>query len=59
MVLLRSLYSDNNFRFCVKDLPRIIKVNSKSVISADDTCIIITSPNPIDYTKKTSNVRIT
>ena len=45
------------FLFYINDLPNIIKINSKPVIPADDTSIIITSPSPIDY-KKIGNVRI-
>ena len=36
------------FLFCSNDLPTVIKINSKLVLFANDTSLIITNPSPID-----------
>lgn len=36
------------FLFYSSDLPTIIKINSKLVLFADDSSLIITNPSPID-----------
>jgi hypothetical protein len=46
------------FLFHINGLPKIIKINSKPFIPADDTTVIITSPSPIER-MKTGNIRIT
>jgi len=37
------------FLLYINNFPKIIKVNSKPLLFADDTSLIITRPNPIDF----------
>jgi len=40
------------FLLYINDLPQITNDNSKIVLFADDTSMIITNPNPLNFEKK-------
>lgn len=40
------------FLLYINDLPQITNDNSKIVLFADDTSMIVTNPNPLNFEKK-------
>jgi hypothetical protein len=50
-----SILAPLPFLLYINDLPQIINNNSKIVLFADDTSMIITNPNPSNFVKKSVN----
>ena len=44
------------FLLYINDLPQITNENSKIVLFADDTSIIITNPNPLNFEKSVNKI---
>ena len=44
------------FPLYIKDLPQITNDNSKIILFADDTSIIITNPNPLNFEKSVNKI---
>jgi len=47
-----SIHGPLFFLFNIDNLPKIIKIDSKPVLFADDTRLIITNASPLDLKKK-------
>jgi hypothetical protein len=50
-VSLASVLGPLLFLFYINDIPKIVKINSKPVLWAEDTSFIIANPIPVNFKK--------